>query len=80
MKTNTRSDSIKPQFIKLQLKKSQNRKDKLPEEGDGTMSAITQNHVYNYGKKKQDAKNEHILSSERLKEIKESLEKYRIKK
>ncbi len=44
------------------------------------MSAVTQNHVYSYGKKKQNIKNEHILSSERLKEIKESLEKYRIKK
>lgn len=41
------------------------------------MSAVTQNHVYSYGKKKADVKDEHILSNERLKEIKESLEKYR---
>ena len=41
------------------------------------MSAVTQNHVYSYGKKKPNVKDEHILSNERLKEIKESLQKYR---
>lgn len=67
-----RGDNIKPRFSQEENKRQK--------EGDGTMSAVTQNHVYSYGKKKQNIKNEHILSSERLKEIKESLEKYRIKK
>lgn len=44
------------------------------------MSAVTQNHVYNYGKKKQGVKDEHVLSNERLEEIKKSLQKYRTEK
>lgn len=43
--------------------------------GDGTMSAATQNFVYNYGKK-QDGKEENTVSREKLKEIKESLAKF----
>lgn len=45
------------------------------EEGEGTMSAATQNYVYNYGKKQHDKK-EHVISSERLKAIRESVGKY----
>ena len=44
------------------------------------MSAATQNHVYSYGPKKAGVKDAHILSTERLKEIKESLQKYRTEK
>lgn len=44
------------------------------------MSAVTQNHVYSYGKKKADVKDQHVLSNEHLKEIKESLKKYRAEK
>ena len=51
-----------------------------PAKGDGTMSAVPQNHVYSYGKKKQGVKDEHVLSSERLKEIKKSIQKYRAEK
>ena len=39
------------------------------------MSTATQNFVYNYGKK-QDGKRENTISSEKLKEIKESLAKF----
>lgn len=60
--------------IKLHFNQEENKRQK---EGDGTMSAVTQNHVYSYGKKKPNVKDEHILSNERLKEIKESLQKYR---
>lgn len=67
-----RGDNIKPRFDQ--------DKSKRQKEGDGTMSAVTQNHVYSYGKERQTAKNEHVISSERLKEIKESLKKYRTKK
>lgn len=49
-------------------------------EGDDTMSATTQNHIYSYGKKKQGVKDEHVLSSKRLEEIKSSLQKYRTEK
>lgn len=45
------------------------------EEGEGTMSAATQNYVYNYGKK-QNEKKEHVISRERLKAIRESVGKY----
>ena len=51
-----------------------------PAKGDGTMSAATQNHVYSYGPKKAGVKDAHVLSTERLKEIKESLQKYRTEK
>ena len=44
------------------------------------MSAATQNHVYSYGPKKAGVKDAHVLSTERLKEIKESLQKYRTEK
>ena len=43
--------------------------------GEGTMSAATQNYVYSYGKK-QDGKKEPVLTTERLKEIKDSMAKY----
>lgn len=39
------------------------------------MSAVTQNCVYTYGKK-QSGKKEHTISSEKLKEIKNSVGKY----
>ena len=58
----------------------QGKKNEQREKGDGTMSAVTQNHVYSYGKKKQGVKDEHVLSSERLKEIKKSIQKYRAEK
>lgn len=41
------------------------------------MSAATQNHVYNYGKRKQNIKDEHVISGKRLEEIKKSLQQYR---
>ena len=44
------------------------------------MSAVTQNHIYSYGKKKQGAKDEHVLSNKELKAIKASLQKYRVGK
>ena len=47
--------------------------------GDGTMSAITQNYVYVFGQKK-DNTNAHIISKERLEEIKKSVSKYQTKK
>lgn len=43
--------------------------------GDGTMSAVTQNFVYTFGKK-QDGKKENTISREKLKEAKESLAKF----
>lgn len=54
------------------------KSDKIKEKGDGTMSATTQNHVYCYGKKKVNAKDERIISAEKLKEIKEMIKKYRV--
>ena len=45
------------------------------EKGDGAMSAVTQNFVYSFGKK-QDGKKENTISSEKLKEMKESLAKF----
>ena len=47
--------------------------------GDGTMSAVTQNYVYAFGQKKENAK-VHIISKERLDEIKKSVGKYQTKK
>lgn len=50
------------------------------EKGDGTMSAYTQNFVYEVGKKKQIEKDPSIISQERLKAIKAIVEKYRSSK
>ena len=44
------------------------------EKGDGTMSAVTQNFVYNCGKK-QSGKEERTVRNERIKEIKASMAK-----
>ena len=44
------------------------------------MPAVTQNHIYSYGKKRKDAKDEHVLSNEQLQKIKQSLQKYRTEK
>lgn len=45
------------------------------EKGDGAMSAVTQNFVYSFGKK-QSGKQENTISSEKLKEMKNSLAKF----
>ena len=44
------------------------------------MSAVTQNHVYSFGKRKPETKDEHVISNQRLKEIKEAVRKCRIEK
>ena len=67
-----RGDSIN--LKKKNLQKNVFCSEKL-RKGDGTMSAATQNFVYSYGKK-QDGKRENTISSEKLKEIKESLGKF----
>lgn len=56
---------------------SYNKCDKKQEKGDGTMSAYTQNFVYEVGKRKPAAKDESVISQERLKAIKEAVKKYR---
>lgn len=61
-------------IIKLSNENSLDECIQESEKGDGTMSAVTQNYVYNYGKK-QDGKKEHTVSSEKLKEMKASLAK-----
>lgn len=43
--------------------------------GDGTMSAVTQNCVYSFGKKYNEKK-EPTVSREKLKEIEASMKKY----
>lgn len=49
-------------------------------EGAGAMSAVTQNYVYSFGKRKPEIKDEYVISSQRLKEIKEAAQKCRIEK
>lgn len=49
----------------------------VEKKGDGTMSAITQNCTYIYGKEKKGAERKGVISAERLKEIKDAVKKYR---
>ena len=42
---------------------------------EGTMASVTDNFVYQYGKRKENAK-EHVVTAEQMQQIKEAAKKY----